>query len=55
MGNPVRLLWGGAQDPLQLKAALIMKPWRSADPHSLLSPCLAHKLHQLYIHRSVLL
>lgn len=32
-----------------------MKPWRSADPHSLLSPCLAHKLHQLYIHRSVLL
>lgn len=32
-----------------------MKPWRSADPHSLLSPCLAHKPHQLYIHRSVLL
>lgn len=50
MGDPVSLLWG-ARAPLQLKAALIMKLWCSADPYSLPSLALslsAHNLHQLY-------
>ena len=38
-GRPGQLLWG-APASLQLKAALIMRLWFSADPHSLLSPSL---------------
>lgn len=49
MGDPVSLLWG-AQAPLQLKDALIMKLWCSADPYSLhtLFQC-AHSLLQSQI------